>query len=1482
MPLGYFHPLIRDWFHERFGEPTEPQRLGWPQIASGRHTLIAAPTGSGKTLAAFLVCIDQLWRDAAAGQLDDSIHVVYVSPLKALSNDIDRNLQTPLAELADRSKSLGFEPPEIRTAVRTGDTPAAQRQSMLRKPPHILVTTPESLYILLTSQKSRELLRTVRTVIVDEIHALARDKRGSHLAISLERLAALCDRPPVRIGLSATQRPIADIARFLAGPATEAVEIVDVGHVRQLDLAIETPPSDLSAVCSHEQWGEVYQRLCELITSHRSTLVFVNTRRLAERVGHQLREILGDEVVASHHGSLAREIRLTAEQRLKNGQLKAIVATASLEMGIDIGYIDLVCQIGSPRSIATFLQRIGRSGHSLGRIPKGRLFPLTRDELLECLAIVRAVGRRELDRIEIPVAPLDILAQQVVATVACDDWNESQLYELIRKAWPYRDLPREEFDRIIHLLSEGVTPNNRRGAYLHRDRIHQMLRPRRGARLAAITSGGAIPDAAEYRVVIDPDGTFVGKLDEDFAIESLAGDVFLLGNTSWRIKHVRAGEVVVTDAEGAAPSIPFWLGEGPGRTIELSEQVSQLRMDVTDWQARGDSPSDIQQRLQAECGATPHSAQQANEYIQAQVAAIGVMPSRKQIVFERFFDESGGMQLVIHAPLGQRINRAWGLALRKRFCRSFDFELQAAATDNGLLLSLSPQHSFPIDSLFKMLGPHNGEQLLQQAILVQPMFQVRWRWNVTRALMVLRQHNGKRVPPHMIRFRTDDLLAAAFPETVGCLENHHGDVEIPDHPLVKQTMYDCLHEAMDVNRWIGLLEEIRTGGVELLARDTREPSPFCHEILNAYPYAFLDGAPLEERRTRAVSGRRTFTAEEVRDLAKLDPEAVAQVCEEAWPVVRSSEELHDVLHNMVILLDQEIAPWAEFRDALVAEGRTTAARLGDSRRFWVAAERLPTIRALYPEAILEPAIQLPAELDVPVEQTAALVELIRGRVAVRGPVRAADLAAELALEDGHVTSALEAIESSGNVLRGYFSSTSTDTNRGELKTADPSADKCGADKSVQEWCDRRLLSRIHRLTLDGLRQKIKPVTPEDYLRFLARRHRIQTASQWSGPLGLREAVGVLQGFETAAGAWEKQLLAARVADYDPQWLDHLFLSGEVLWGRLRQPKRDEQKTTVAALTRVVPISLLLRDDLPWLVAAPDSASSASDAVDGTLRGHSQRVLELLSSRGALFFQELKSLAQLLPAHLDEALRELAARGLITCDGFAAVRSFVRESKSTSRQRERSRLGASMNAPAGRWSRFPGQLGEPLPADERLARWCRLLLNRYGVIFRDLLTREASAPGWHELVPVLRRMELRGEIRGGRFVLGVAGEQFAAESAVEQLRATRDEPADDSWVLLSAADPLNLCGIIGGGPRVTATPKNSLILRGGRFVAAKQAGQVEFFVEFPPEQQAEMRRALQTGRRQPDSHVPASWSELKSIPLRPRSLSDAPSRTIRRP
>ena len=1483
--MDQFHPLIRRWFLGRFGAPTEPQAQGWPHISAGEHTLIAAPTGSGKTLAAFLVCLDQLFRQWVAGKLPDGIDVVYVSPLKALSNDIERNLRVPLLEIRDLAAANGLPGLPIRVALRTGDTPASQRQSMLRKPPHILVTTPESLYLLLTSAKSRDKLRTVRTVIVDEIHALARDKRGSHLSLTLERLAALCDRPPTRIGLSATQKPMEEVAQFLIGsrhtpcalervndhgdadgtrsvPTTDC-HIVNIGHSRQLDLALEVPPSELESVCSAEQWGEIYDRLVQLIQSHRSTLVFVNTRRLAERVAHRLRELLGEEAVASHHGSLSRQIRHDAEQRLKEGRLKAIVATASLEMGIDIGYIDLVGQIGSPRSIATFLQRVGRSGHSLGALPKGRLFPLTRDELLESLALVRAVRRGELDRIEIPQAPLDILAQQIVAAVACDEWDEDALLDLFRRAWPYRNLAREDYEAVLKMLSEGIKPGSKAGTYLHRDQIHHKLRARRHARIAALTSGGAIPEQGDYRVLEVGEGTFVGTVNEDFAIESLVGDIFLLGNTSWRIEKVTSGEVLVSDAKGAPPSIPFWLGEAPGRTVELSAELSGLRRGIAERvqvnaecgmrsAESANTPhsalcpphwEDAVSWLIHECGTEAHIAQQAARYVAAQKAAIGVVPTKDQIVFERFFDESGGMQLVVHAPLGSRINRAWGLALRKRFCRSFDFELQAAADDNGVLLSIGPQHSFPIESLFKMLYPGNAKYLLEQAVVAAPLFGVRWRWNITRSLAVLRAEAGRRVPPFLQKFRSEDLLAAAFPETVGCLENHHGDIEIPYHqPIVKQTMHDCLTEAMDVARWIELLGEVQSGKVELIPVETREPSPFSHQLINANPYAFLDDAPLEERRTRAVTTRRSLSIDDFRDLARLDPDAIAQVSEDAWPVVRDAEELHDALNTMVVLREEEAVAWSDWLAELARAGRATVVVCGvrnaecaakepsklpiphSAFRIWTAAERWPLVGAVYPEAKATPEPVLPPSLDKTWESADARVEIIRGRIQFSGPTTAAALAEKLGLTESQVFAALEAVEASGAVMRGRFT---------------PAAQSTSV--VVVEWCDRRLLARIHRMTLDRLRRKIEPVPPEVYLDFLVRRHGLLPGHERRESLGVREAVSQLQGFELPAGAWEEKVLAPRIADYDPQWLDALFLSGELAWGRLRPPKRDEKDGPgMAALNRTMPIALALRDDLPWLLPAerPVVESFASSAA--------REVLSVLDVRGALFYREIASLTGLLPTQLEEALRELAALGLVSSDTFAAVRHITAGQKKTLR-RHGVRSMHSVASPVGRWSRFPGAI-QPLDREAAAERWCRQLLARYGVVFRDLLTREPAAPPWYELVRLLRRMELRGEVRGGRFIAQVAGEQFALEAVVSQLRELRDQPPDQSWALVCAADPVNLCGILTSGNRIPATQKNYVILQAGRCVAAKVTGRIEFFAQVAPQVEAQMRRALQYGRR----------------------------------
>jgi ATP-dependent Lhr-like helicase len=1433
MPLTAFHPVVAGWFAEHFREPTDAQRQGWPRIMAGEHTLVAAPTGSGKTLAAFLASIDSLLRQAVDQTLPDEIQVVYVSPLKALSNDIHRNLQVPLKEIHDRAEAGGCQPMPIRVAVRTGDTPSRERQAMLRRAPHILVTTPESLYLLLTGAKSREMLRNVRTVIVDEIHALARDKRGSHLALSLARLDRLCTQRPTRVGLSATQRPIDEIARFLVGVANVADDgqprctIVDTGHVRELDLAIEVPPSELAAVCSHEQWAEVYERLSTLICEHRSTVVFVNTRRFAERVCHYLEEQLGEGQVASHHGSLSREIRLRAEEQLKSGQLKAIVATASLELGIDIGFIDLVCQIGSPRSIATFLQRVGRAGHALGRVPKGRLFALTRDELLEAMALLRAVRSGKLDRIEMPEAPLDILAQQIVAAVACEDFDEDELYSMCREAWPFRGLSRDDFDAVVEILSDGIAPGNRTGAYLHRDRINGRLRPRRAARITAITSGGAIPEMADYRVVMEGDGTFVGTLNEDFAIESQAGNVFQLGNNSWRIHYVRGGEVVVSDAHGAPATVPFWLGEAPGRTAELSAELSQMREDI--WAqcsrlAPRDESHPVERDgyaidaavtwLKSELAVDDWTAAQAANYVASQGTAIGVIPSQRRVVFERFFDESGGMQLVVHAPFGARINRAWGLTMRKCFCRTFDFELQAAADDNGFVLSVGPQQSFPLDQMFTLVDAESAKSLLIQALLAVPMFQVRWRWNITRALAVLRQRGGKKVPPHLQRHRAEDLLTAVFPAQTQCFEHRTGDLEPPDHPIVKQTVHDCLQEVMDLEGWQRILAAVAAGEIEFVARDTREPSPFSHQLINAAPYAFLDDAPLEERRTRAVSVRRTFSPDDVNDLSKLDADAIETVRAQAWPYVRDAEELHDTLLTVGAIAETEGAAWVELFDQLVKQGRAVRRQVEGGPVLWIAVENWPAVRMAVSLVESAPPPSLPESLRREVSLDEGRQLLVRGRLDVSGPTTAARIAQQVGMQLSAVQTALEQLELAGYCLRGQFTS----------------------ETDELEWCERRLLARIHRMTLDGLRRQVAPVDTAGYMRFLLAHHRIPNNVRATGKAALQQAVNSLEGFEAPAGAWENDLIPARVAAYEPQWLDQLFAAGEVVWGRLQPPEPTDEKRG-QILTRASAISLAARSDLGWLLPTDRKASPES------ARWDAQTVYEALKSHGALFFEDMLSVTSLLPSQLEDALRELAAMGLASSDGFAAIRALIskrdhelgrRAARKTRNSRRR------VFSRGGRWSKFPPFL-QPSAAEERNERWAWLLLIRYGVIFRDLLARESAAPPWRELERVYRRLEMRGEIRGGRFVRGVAGEQFALSDAVERLRQHRDEPSEPTWEVISAADPLNLVGVVTHGSRVPAKRSNRVVFLNGRPIAAREARQLRWLADAD---EATRQRAIQ--------------------------------------
>lgn len=1431
-PLTAFHPLVRRWFLEHFAAPTAPQAPGWEQIAAGRHVLIAAPTGSGKTLAAFLWSISHLVQEAEAGRLDDHTAVVYVSPLKALGNDIEKNLQEPLEGVRRLAGASGTPLPEIRVMVRSGDTPVRDRARMTRRPPHILITTPESLYIMLTSESGRRLLATARTVIVDEIHAVAGDKRGAHLALSLERLDALCGRRLQRIGLSATQKPIDEIARLLVGaggvdaagaggdgesagvgsPRWPECAIVDVGHRREMELRIEVPDQELGPITTHELWDEVYDRIAGYVRRHRTTLVFVNTRRQVERVAHALGGRLGEGRVAAHHGSLSRSVRLAAEQRLKSGEVPVVVATASLELGIDIGHVDLVCHVGAPRAISTLLQRIGRSGHWLGAIPRGIFFPLTRDDLLQSAAAIRAVRHGALDRIFPARKPLDVLAQQIVATVAGAEMDEEDLWMLTRRAWPYRDLERREFEAVLAILSEGVAGRRgRRGAHVHRDRVHGRLRPRRGARLAAITCGGAIPDIGDYDVVEEATGTLVGRLNEDFAIESQGGDIFLLGNMSWRIRRVTAGRVLVENAHGLPPSSPFWLGEAPARTLELSQAVSDLRQAVAERLApvRGAAPGapSVEEARDAavrwfaeETGLDEAGARQAVAYIAETKAVLGAIPTQQTVVAERFFDESGGMQLVLHAPFGGRITRAWGLALRKRFCLTLDFELQAAATDDGLVLSLGEQHSFALESVFSMVRLPTLRDDLVQALLPAPMFANRWRWNATRSLAVLRHERGRRVPVALQRMRSDDLMAAVFPEQVACGDNHAGPIVPPDHPLVNETIDNCLHEAMDIDGLRGILEEIERGGIRTVAVETPAPSPMSHEILNANPYAFLDDAPLEERRARAVALRRAVPALAA-GLGRLDPAAVDEVRRQAWPDVRTPDDLHDVLLGVGLLPVRDADPWAPMAQELVVHGRAAVAewnRGGGLQQAYVAPERLPWLDALGCSARVVPPLSVPPGIESNIDAETAVLEIVRGWMECLGPVVPGALADRLGLPPRAIDQALLRLESLGGVLRGRFT---------------------GEAHNDEEWCDRRLLSRIHRLTLGRLRREIEPVPPATFMRFLLRWQHLHPGTQLYGRAGLTEVIQQLQGLELPATAWEDHVLPGRLRSYDPADLEHLCLSGHVAWGRLR-PVQDgdgagvDRRPLRRGMTRQAPLAFVLRENLPVFVEAPRDGEVAG------LRGAAADVYELLRRRGASFLGDVARTARLLPAQAEGALWELVARGLVTGDGIAGLRFLLRREG-----RHRRRRGP-VEMPLGRWSLWRTDLPEPLPdLDRHREVIARQLLRRYGVVFRDVLAREAQLPPWRVLLQIYRRLEASGEIRGGRFVDGVVGEQYALPGAVEALRAVRRQTAGGETVVVSASDPLNLSGILFPGPKVPTSSGQVIVYRDGLPVTSGPLGAV---------------------------------------------------------
>lgn len=1428
-----FDPLVEGWFRDTFAAETPPQRAGWRHIAAGRDALIAAPTGSGKTLAAFLWAIDELVRAARADRLADVTSVVYVSPLKALGNDIEKNLAAPLAAIRERAVATGVDLQDIRIAVRSGDTPQAARQSMLKHPPHILITTPESLYILLTADKSRAMLRSARTVIVDEIHAVAGDKRGAHLALTLARLDLLAGRRLQRIGLSATQKPIEEIARLLVGSdrvaadGTPICEIVDTGHKRAMELSIETTDLELGAIASHELRATVYDRVVELVGAHRTTIVFVNTRRLVERVAHALGERLGADRVVAHHGSLSRRTRLAAEEKLKSGEVPVVVATASLELGIDVGHVDLVVHLGAPRALATLLQRVGRSGHWLGSVPKGVFFPFTRDELMQTAAAVWAIRQGELDRIKLPGAPLDILAQQMVATAAAEEIRTDDLFALVRRAHHFRDLSRAQFDEVLEMLAEGVsTRRGRRSAHLHHDRVQARVRARRGARLAAITSGGAIPETADYDVIEDPTDAKVGKVNEDFAIESMRGDIFLLGNHSWRIRRVEAGKVRVEDAGQTPPTIPFWMGEAPARTRELSQAVSDLRQAIAD---RIGDPTDAIDFLTSECGLDEGGASQLLAYVQSTIAVLGTVPTCERVVAERFFDESGGMQLVLHAPFGGAINRAFGLALRKSFCVGFDFELQAAATDDGVVISLGEQHSFPLDGVFGMVRRHRLEEDLVQAALAAPMFGTRWRWNASRALALLRFQGGKKVPMNIQRMRAEDLLAAVFPAQLGCGDNRTGPIEPVDHPLVNETLDNCLHEAMDTEGLRDVLARIDAGEIRTVAVETAAPSQMAHELLNAYPYAFLDDAPLEERRARAVNLRRT-DASLAQGIGALDQAAIDEVRGQSWPDVRDADELHDALEGLVLLPLADLAPdWQPWLDELCATRRATVARWtapdGSARRATVSAERSLVARRAIPELRLDATLDVPAGSPDPAEEEPALDAIVRGWIACTGPISTAQLAERLGLRTTAVEAALARCEIDGVALRGRFTPGVTE----------------------EEWCERRLLARIHRLTIGRLRREIDPVSIADFTRFLFRWQHLASGAQLHGREGLASVIAQLHGVEIPAPAWERSILPLRVQDYAPGLLDDLCFAGVAAWGRFSPPAPEPTGSTGprrrrTAPTRNAPLAVVAREELGVLLAAAELR--ANDGGESLRLSRAARdVLEVLRRDGASFLGDVARATGLLPSAAEEALWELVARGIVTGDGFAGLRTLLTpEEKRRPERRLRALRGgraATRTLPVGRWALLrPRGAGDEAtvaldPRDPRVEQridanaeaMARVLLRRYGVVLREMTLREALAPPWRHLLGALRRMEARGEVRGGRFVSGLIGEQFALPEAVEALRATRRQQDDGEVVLISAADPLNLVGILTPGARIPATSGQVIAFQRGIPIEAGELGAV---------------------------------------------------------
>jgi ATP-dependent Lhr-like helicase len=1079
----------------------------------------------------------------------------------------------------------------------------------------------------------------------------------------------------------------------------------------------------------------------------------------------------------------------------------------------------------------------------VGATPKGRLFPLSRDDLLECTALIDAINKDELDRIIIPKQPLDVLAQQIVAEVSGCEWNEVELYQAVKRAWPYNQLTRETFNSVIKMLAEGFsTKRGRRRAYLYRDVINGKLRARRGAQLVALTNGGAIPDQFDYDVILQPEGHFIGTLNEDFAFESLPGDIFQLGNTSYRMLKIENGRVFVEDAHGQPPNIPFWFGEAPGRTDELSAAVSRLLETVNQLLNEG-GMEDVIAWLQQEQHLPIEIAVQLAEYLTTAKAVLGALPTHNTIVFERFFDEVGDMHFIIHAPFGSRINRAWGLALRKRFCRKFNFELQAAANENNIVLSLGPTHSFPLEEVANYLKSQSVRDVLVQALLNAPMFETRWRWNTNIALAVPRNRNGKKVPAQFQRSDAQDLIAVIFPDQLACLENIQGDREVPDHPLVEQTLADCLHETMDIDGLENLLKRLENNDIQLIARDLPTPSPLSEEIINAKPYAFLDDAPAEERRTLAIR-QRPLDPESASDIGRLDSLAIQTVRQEAWPDARTPDELHDGLMILGFMTEAEINRgvitdtqgmdfgWQHLIQDLQAQHRITLVDTVNGEKLWVSAERLSQLLTLLPQASYKPAIRLIENtFDESLDQEQCLVEILRSRLEGLGPVTAAQLGAPLGIPTEQINMALLVLEQEGYVIQGRFTHTTQEV----------------------EWCERALLARIHRYTVKKLRKEIEAVSPVDYMRFLFAWHRIEEKAD--GKEALAAILEQLEGYALPAYSWERDILPSRLDLYIPDWLDNLCTSGRFTWLRAAIKEANAKETTTdetpkkrkPAPVKNTPISIFMRQHAGYW-CNPDSLSNNVK----NLSANAHKVYTILKNHGASFFFDLVTSTLLLRTQVEGALAELVSYGLVTSDNFTGLRALITPSNKKPNYRSRRNYRYSNNniEDAGRWTLIQNSLPRQsedkaiAPFDiEQTEHVARTLLNRYGVVFRKVLEKESALPPWRDLLYVYRRMEARGEIRGGRFVSGFAGEQFALPEAVTALRNTRKKPKSGDLITISAVDPLNLTGLVTPGQRVPATINNRILYKDGKPIAVSIAGEIKFLEQTDSQAEWEIRNRL---------------------------------------